>query len=68
MANVFSLFVILLAISAAMIGLSAVTPLQHANAVSNDDGMNGSCRQNHHPSDTSKKCSKNDTPLILPFP
>jgi hypothetical protein len=64
MAKVFSLSVILLAISAAMIGLSAVTPLQHANAVSNDD-KTIPCR--HRISDTSK-CAKNDTPLILPFP
>jgi hypothetical protein len=58
----------LFVISAVIIGVSAAAvPLQHANAVSND-GMNGSCRHNHHPSDTSKKCSKNDTPFILPFP
>ena len=63
--------IMLLAILAAMIGVSAaVVSLQHANAVSNDDGggTTSSCRQNHHTSDTSKKCSKNDTPLILPFP
>jgi hypothetical protein len=60
----------LFTISAAIIGVSAAdVPLQHANAVSNDDdGTTSSCRQNHHPSNTSKKCSKNDTPLILPFP
>jgi hypothetical protein len=59
----------LFTISAVIIGVSAAdVPLQHTNAVSNDhNGMNGSCRQNH-PSNTSKKCSKNDTPLILPFP
>ena len=57
-------------ISAAIIGVSAAVdvPLQHANAVSidDDDGTTSSCR--HHVSDTSKKCSKNDIPLILPFP
>jgi hypothetical protein len=50
-------------ISAAIIGVSAAVdvPLQHANAVSidDDDGTTSSCR--HHVSDTSKKCSKNDT-------
>jgi hypothetical protein len=54
--------------AAGIIGVlsAADVPLQPANAVSNDDG---SCKQNHHSSDTSKKCSqKNDTPLILPFP
>ena len=59
----------LFTILAAIIGVSAAAvPMQDANAASNDDGINSSCRQNHHPSDTSKKCYKNDTPLILPFP
>ena len=62
--KVFSLSVILLAISAAMIGFSTVTHLQNANALSNDD-KDIKCR--HRISDTSK-CSRNDTPLILPFP
>jgi hypothetical protein len=53
-------------ISAAIIGVSAAAvPMQDANAASNDNGMTSSCRQ--HTSDISKKCSKNDTPLILPF-
>jgi hypothetical protein len=64
MAKVSSLSIILLAISAAIIGLSAAVTLQQANAVSNDD-KTSSCR--HRISDTSK-CSKDDTPLILPFP
>ncbi|HYZ51530.1 MAG TPA: hypothetical protein VE593_11630 [Nitrososphaeraceae archaeon] len=38
--------------------------LQYANAASND---NSSCGQ-HHTSDDSKKCSKIDTPFVLPFP
>jgi hypothetical protein len=61
----------LFTISAAIIGVSSAAdvPLQHANAASNDDDDTTSfCRQNHHSSDISKKCSKNDTRLILPFP
>ena len=54
----------LFTISAAIIGVSAAVAMQDANAASNDDS---SCRRNHHPSDTAKKCSKNDTSLILPF-
>jgi hypothetical protein len=51
----------LLVISALIIRVPTATiTLQDANAASN------SC--SHHTSDTSKKCSKNDTPLILPFP
>jgi len=51
----------LFVISALIIGVPTATiTLQNANAASN------SC--SHHTSDTSKKCSKNDTPLILPFP
>jgi hypothetical protein len=68
-AKVFSCSVILLAISAAaIIGVSAVVPLEDANAVSDDHGNTSSCK--NHPSDISKKCSKNNnnTPLILPFP
>jgi hypothetical protein len=62
----------LFTISAAIIGVYAAAdvPLQSTNAVSNDDdgSTTSSCRYNHHPSDTSKKCSKNDRPFILPFP
>jgi hypothetical protein len=65
-----SSMMMLFPISAAIIGVSSAVdvPLQHANAVSidDDDGTTSSCR--HHISDTSEKCSKNDTPLILPFP
>jgi hypothetical protein len=56
----------LFVISAAIIGVSALIPLEDAHAVSNDDRMTSSCR--HHTYDISKKCSKNDTPFILPFP
>jgi hypothetical protein len=65
-AKVFSLSVMLLAISAAMIGMSsaAVVSLQHANAISND-GKTAPCR--HHVSEVSK-CSQKNTPFILPFP
>jgi len=56
---------ILFVISAAIIGVStAMITLQYANAASND---NSSCGQRHS-SDDSKKCSKNDTPFVLPFP
>jgi hypothetical protein len=55
----------LFTISAAIIGVSAAVAMQDANAASNDDS---SCRRNHHPSDTAKKCSKKDTPFLLPFP
>ena len=52
-------------LSAIVIGVFAATiNLQDANAASND---NSSCGQ-RHTSDNSKKCSKNDTPMILPFP
>jgi hypothetical protein len=44
---------------------AALVSLQHANALSNDD-KTSSC--GHHLSDISKKCSKKDTPFILPFP
>jgi hypothetical protein len=57
-------------ISTAIIGVSsaAIVSLQNANAVNNDGGgTNSSCKQ-RYPSDTSKKCSKKDTPFILPFP
>jgi hypothetical protein len=47
----------LFTISAAIIGVYVAAPLEDANAASN------SC--SHHTSDTSKKCSKNYTPLIL---
>jgi hypothetical protein len=53
-------------ISTVIIGVSATITLQDANAASNDH--NNSCRQHHDTSDNSKKCSQNDTPLILPFP
>jgi hypothetical protein len=55
----------LLIVSALVIGVSAaiVTP-QYVNAASNND--DSSC--SHQNSDNSKKCSKNDTPMILPFP
>ena len=43
---------------------AATITLQDANAASNDDS---SFRQ-HRTSDDSKKCSKNDTHMILPFP
>jgi hypothetical protein len=57
--------VMLLIVSALVIGVSAaiVTP-QYVNAASNND--DSSC--SHQNSDNSKKCSKNDTPMILPFP
>jgi len=55
---------ILFVISTVIIGISAAITLQDAKAASDDE--RNSCRQ--HISDTSKKCSKNDTPLILPFP
>jgi hypothetical protein len=55
---------ILFVISTVIIGISAAITLQDANAASDDE--RNSCRQ--HTSDTSKKCSKNDIPLILPFP
>jgi hypothetical protein len=51
-------------ILALVIGVFAAITLQDANAASKDDN---SCRQ-YHPSDTSKKCSQNDRPFILPFP
>ena len=52
-------------LSAIIIGVfSATITLQYANAVSNNDD---SCSR-HQTSDNSKKCSKNDTPMILPFP
>jgi hypothetical protein len=52
-------------LSAIVIGVFAATiTLQDANAASNDDAS--SC--GHQTSDNSKKCSKNDTPMILPFP
>jgi len=56
---------ILFVISTSVIGVSTamITP-QYANAASND---NSSCGQ-RHTSDDSKKCSKNDTPFVLPFP
>jgi hypothetical protein len=51
-------------VSAIVIGLFAATiTVQDANAASNEDS---SC--SHQTSDKSKKCSKNDTPMILPFP
>jgi hypothetical protein len=56
----------LFTILAVIIGASVAVPIQHANGASNDDSMTSYCK--NHPSDTSKKCSKNDTPLILPFP
>jgi hypothetical protein len=56
---------IMFVLVAMVIGVLAATiTLQNANAASNDD--NSSCR--HQTSDNSKKCSKNDTPMILPFP
>jgi hypothetical protein len=55
---------ILFVISTLVIGLSAMISLQYANAASND---NSSCGQ-HHTSDDSKECSKDDTPFVLPFP
>jgi hypothetical protein len=58
---------ILFVISTVIIGVSAAITLQHTNAASNDDGMTSSCGHHRH-SYISKKCSKNDTPLILPFP
>ena len=58
-------FMMMFVLSAIVIEVSAATiTLQDANAASNDD--NSSCR--HQTSDNSKKCSKNDTPMILPFP
>jgi hypothetical protein len=49
-------------LSAIVVGVFAatITP-QYANAADNS-----SC--SHQTSDNSKKCSKNDTPMILPFP
>lgn len=50
-----------------MIGVSAATvPMHSTNAASSNDGSN-SCSQ-HDTSDTSKRCSKNDTPMLIPFP
>ena len=47
-----------------MIGVSAATvPMQSATAASSNDGSN-SCSQ-HDTSDTSKRCSKNDTPMLV---
>jgi hypothetical protein len=43
---------------------AATITLQDANAASNNDAK--SC--SHQTSDNSKKCSKNYTPMILPFP
>jgi hypothetical protein len=51
-------------ISSAIIEVPAAMISGHdANAAGNDDS---SCR--NHTSGSSKKCSKYDTPLILPFP
>jgi hypothetical protein len=58
---------ILFVLSTVIIGVSAAMTLQHTNAASIDDGMTSSCGHHGH-SDTSKKCSKNGTPLILPSP
>jgi hypothetical protein len=55
----------LLVILALVIGVSAATIPEYAYAASNND--DGSC-SSHQTSDNSKKCSKNDTPMILPFP
>ena len=49
-------------IFAIIIGASSFIPLHHANAASNGGSTCG-----HHSSDSSK-CSKNDSPFILPFP
>ena len=55
----------LFVVSTLVIGVSAaMITLQYVNAASNDDG---SCGQ-HHTSDNPRKCSKNDTPFVLPFP
>ena len=58
--------VMLLVILALVIGVYAaiITP-QYANAASNNE--DGSC-SSHQTSGNSKECSKNDTPMILPFP
>jgi hypothetical protein len=45
------------------VSVATITP-QYTNAESNNDD---SC-SSHQTSDNSKKCSKNDTPMILPFP
>ena len=57
-------FMMMFVLSAIIIGLSATIILQYANAAINNDD---SCSR-HQTSDNSKKCSKNDTPMILPFP
>ena len=58
--------IMLFVILTVMIGVSAATvPMQSANAASSNDGSN-SCSQ--HDTDISKRCSKNDTPMLLPFP
>jgi len=59
--------IMLFVISTVMIGVSAATvPMQSGNAASSNDGSN-SCSQ-HDTSDTSKRCSKSDTPMLLSFP
>ena len=61
------IMIMLFVILTVMIGVSTATvPMQSANAASSNDGSN-SCSQ-HDTSDTSKRCSKNDTPMLLPFP
>jgi hypothetical protein len=56
----------LLAILALVIGVSAALIIpQYAYAASNND--DSSC-SSHQTSGNSKKCSKNDTPMILPSP
>jgi hypothetical protein len=56
----------LFAVSAIIIAVAAAVtmPIEYASAVSIGDS--DSC--GHHISNVSKKCSQNDTPLILPFP
>lgn len=61
------IMIMLFVILTVMIGVSAATvPMHSTNAASSNDGSN-SCSQ-HDTSDTSKRCSKNDTPMLLPFP
>lgn len=61
------IMIMLFVILTVMIGVSAATvPMHSTNAASSNDGSN-SCSQ-HDTSDTSKRCSKNDTPMLIPFP